>query len=204
MRPPLTEPELARIEAAIRDAERGTSAEIVVVVAAAHHRPDLALWPALVALAAPLPVLLARPRLGALWLYAIQLGVLALGLLLLLVPAVRQALTPETARRDRARGLARDQFVERGLHRTAARTGVLLFVSPGDRCAEIISDAGVEGPLPDEAWRPCLDGLLAEARAGRLADGIVAALGRMSEMLRERLPAGPGDKDEVPNKPVVL
>ena len=128
------------------------------------------------------------------WLYAIQLGVLALGLLLLLAPAVRHALTPETARRDRARGLARDQFVERGLHRTAARTGILFFVSLGDRCAEVISDAGVEGPLPDEAWRPCLDGLLAEARAGRLAEGIVAALGRMGEMLGEKVPAGPATR----------
>jgi putative membrane protein len=200
----LTEPELARIEAAIREAERGTSAEIVVAVAAPHHGTDLHLWPAAVALAAPLPVLIAAPRLPGLWLYAIQLGVLALALALLLVPAAHRYLASPAARQARTRRLAREQFFERGLHRTAARTGVLLFLSPGDRCAEIISDAGVEGPLPDEAWRPCLDGLLAEAGKGRLAEGIVTAVGRMGEMLRERLPAGPGDRDEIPNRPVVL
>ena len=81
---------------------------------------------------------------------------------------------------------------------------MLLLVSPADRCAAIISDAGAEGPLPDESWRPCLDGLLGEARIGRLAEGIVAALGRMGELLHERLPAGPDDRNEVANRAVLL
>ena len=60
-------------------------------------------------------------------------------------------------RRDRRRRRRRQELIRWGI-----RVGILLLVSLGDRCAEIISDAGVEGPLPDEAWRPCLDGLLAE------------------------------------------
>ena len=32
----------------------------------------------------------------------------------------------------------------------------------------------------------------------------MAALARMGEMLSERLPAGPGDRDEIPNRPVML
>jgi putative membrane protein len=206
MRPWLTEDELGRLEAAVRDAERGTTAEIVVVVAGgpAAAGASWLLWPALAALAAPLPALLLWPALPARVLHALQLAVLALGLLPSLVPDLRRLLTPAAIRRDWTRRLARDQFFELGLQRTAARTGVLLLVSPADRFAEVVADAGAEGPFPDEAWRPCLDALLAEARHGRLAAGIEAALGALGAVLRERAPAGPGDRDEVPNRPVLL
>ena len=62
MRPWLTEDELGRLEAAVRNAERGTTAEIVVVIAGGPAvGPSWLLWPAFVALAVPLPVLLVWP-----------------------------------------------------------------------------------------------------------------------------------------------
>ena len=103
-----------------------------------------------------------------------------------------------------ARRCARDQFFERGLHLTAARTGILLLVSPMDRYAEIVADAGAQGPLPEDAWRPCLETLVAEVQGGQLAVGIELALGRLGEILRERLPAGPTDSNEIPDRPVQL
>ena len=87
-----------------------------------------------------------------------------MGLLLGLVPSLRRLLIPIASRRMAARRCARDQFFERGLHLTAARTGILLLVSPVDRYAEIVADAGAQGPLPEDAWRPCLETLVAEAR----------------------------------------
>jgi len=137
-------------------------------------------------------------------LYTSQLALLTLGLVPILLPAVRDRLTPAAARRFRVRQAARDQFFKRGLHRTAARAGVLLYVAPVERCAEIIADAGAAGPLPDEAWRPCLDELLAAARQGRLADGIVGAVTRIGAALRALALTSPGDHDELPNRAVVL
>ena len=200
----LSEAELTRIEAAVSEAERGTRAEIVVVIAEDAPGPGWLVCSAFAALAAPLPALLAWPRLAAGTLYTVQLAVLALGLLLGILPALRRLLIPAAVRRERTRQLARDQFFERGLHLTAARTGVLLLVSPADRCAEIIADAGAEGSLPDEVWRSCLDALLGEARRGRLGAGIEGALGTLGEILRTRLPAGAEDRNEVPNRPVLL
>ena len=139
------------------------------------------------ALAVPLVAFLAWPGIAAGHLYALQLAVLALGLFLWVVPALRRLLTPVATRRASARRWARDQFFERGLHLTAARTGVLLLVSPADRCAEIVTDAGAQGPLPDDTWRPCIETLLSEARQGRLAAGIELALGTLGPILRERL-----------------
>jgi putative membrane protein len=204
MRALLTQDELGRIEAAVRGAERGTTAEIVVVVAGGTAEAGWLLGPALAALAIPMPVLLAWPRLTPGTLYTVQLAVLAAGLLLGLIPGLRRLLRPGRVRRERTRRLARVQFFERGLHLTAARTGVLLLVAPVDRCAEVIADAGAEGSLPDEIWSGALQTLLAEARQGRLAAGIEAALGTLGEALRARLPADQHDRNEVPDRPVLL
>lgn len=200
----LSEADLGRIEAAVREAERGTTAEIVVVIGRGAET-DATLGPALAALAVPLPLVLLAPRLSALTVYTLQLAVLGVGLALMLVPAVRRRLTPAGLRQRRVRRAAQAQFFERSLNRTAGRTGVLLFISPEDHAVEIIADAGAEGALPDEVWRPGVEALLGPAREGRLADGIVAALARLGERLRAGLPAGAGQEpNELPDRPVTL
>jgi putative membrane protein len=152
----------------------------------------------------PLPLLLLGRHLTAPKLYTIELAVLALGLALVLLPASRERLTSATSRQTRVRRVARDHFFERGLHRTATRTGVLLYVAPAERCAEIIADAGAAGPLPEEACRPCLDESLTEARRDRLADGIAGAVTRLGAALRDHAPAGPGARNEAPDRVVLL
>lgn len=205
MRPLLTEDELQRLEAAVHNAERGTTAEIVVVIVGRPTMdPSWLLWPALVALAVPLAVLLIWPGLPARTVYALQLAMLALGLLCGLVPSLRRLLTSVAARRAKCRRLAREQFFELGLQHTAARTGILMLVSPADRCVEIVADAGAQGALPDATWRPCVDVLLAEAPRGRLTAGIELALDTLGAILRERAPAGLEDRNEVPDRPVLL
>ena len=204
MRPPLTEPELARIEAAIRDAERGTSAEIVVVVAADHHRPDLALWPALVALACLCrscsPGRASRPCA----LYAIQLGVLALGLLLLLVPAMRQALTPrDRPPRPRARPCPRPVRRARPApHRRPSRRPALRL-APRPLCGDH-QRRRRRGPAARRSVAP-----LPRRAAGRGPRRPSRRRHRGRPRPNERDAAGaatgrPWRQDEVPNKPVVL
>ena len=205
MRPPLTEQELQRLEKAVREAERGTSAEIVVAVAGYPVSGSGWLpWSGLAALALSVPVIVVRPGLSAPLLFTLQLAVVLLALLVTLVPRLRCRLAPENERREAVRRLARDQFFELGLHRTSAHTGILLFVSPHDRYVEVIADAGVPGPLPDAAWQPCIDAVLAEARERRLAAGLERALEGLGTVLRERLPGTARDRNELPDRPVLL
>jgi putative membrane protein len=205
MRPTLTEQELQRLEAAVRKAERGTAAEIVVVVAGEPAGGAAwAPWSGLIALALSLPLVVAQPGLSAPLLYSLQLAVVLIVLLATLVPRLRCRLVPTRERARAAQRLARDQFFDLGLHRTSGRTGVLLFVSPHDRYVEVIADAGVPGPLPDAAWQPCVDAVRAEARERRLAAGLERALELLGSVLRERLPGVAPDRNELPDRPVVL
>ena len=51
-----------------------------------------------------------------------------------------------------------------------------VVLGPAIGGVRIVADAGAQGLSPDETWRPCMDALLADARRGRLAAGIEAAL----------------------------
>jgi putative membrane protein len=201
----LSEEDLKRIEATVREAEVGTAAEIKVVIARrATDLVELLLWPALVALALPPFLLLLLPRSSAAMVYLAQLGVLALAGVLLALPSVRRVLVSKAARRRLTRRLAEEQFFACGLHQTAGATGVLLLVAVEEHCAELIADAGAEGILADDTWRPAMEALLSSARAGRLTEGVVAAVERIALVLHTKLPARPADTNEVADRPVLL
>jgi putative membrane protein len=46
--------------------------------------------------------------------------------------------------------------------------------------------------------------LIADVRAGRPADGIVAAIERVGAVLAEHFPCSPGDTNEIPDKLILL
>jgi putative membrane protein len=191
-----------RIEDAIRAAEAKTSGELVTVIA---QRCDTylflpILYASVLAMTVP-PVLFAlRLETRALPLFLIQIAVFATLSLLFLWTPVTMALVPRAVKLQRAARLAREQFYARGLHETAERHGVLLFVAVAERYVEIIADRGIHARVPEGAW----DGIVAEftgrVRAGRIAEGFVAAVEGCGALLAEQFPRRPDDKDELTNR----
>jgi putative membrane protein len=68
------------------------------------------------------------------------------------------------------------QFFVQGLHKTEHWTGVLIFASAGERYAEIVADAGINEKVGPEVWDDAVDALVTEIKAGRPADGFIAAI----------------------------
>jgi putative membrane protein len=198
--------ERERIAAAITEAERRTSGELVVVVARIcdPYLHVAFLWPSIVALVLPLPWLMLAPAAPAATIYAAQLAVMALGLAAMLVAPIRLALVPRAVKELRARRLAREQFLEEGVDHTAGRTGVLLFVALGEHYAEIIADSGIDARVEPGAWDACLARLLGAARSGKLADGLIAAIDEIGQMLARHAPAPAGNRNEIADRLVIL
>ena len=117
--------------------------------------------------------------------------------LVLSLPAVRPRVVPARVRHGRAQALAVQQFLAHGLHTTEARTGVLIFVSLAERHAEIVADAGIAAKVEQAVWDGILGALLAEIREGRLAEGLVAAVDGVGEVLARHFPprAGRSQRD---------
>jgi putative membrane protein len=202
----LTEQDRQKIASAIIAAERTTSGELVAVVAQAadDYRDVLFLWPALAALVLPAILLTIEPGMSAWTLYLAQAAAFLVLALLAHLPPVRMALVPEATKRRSASRLAREQFLEQRLHLTRARTGVLLFVSVAEHYVEIIADEGIDAAVPPGTWDKAVADFVERVRAGRIAEGFLAAVEVVGTRLAEHFPRPPDDRDELPNRLIEL
>jgi putative membrane protein len=190
-----------RIADAIRAAEARTAGEIFCVIA--RHSSDYRLvpiaWAAAIALLAPLP-LLYLTRWPAAVVYLWQLVAFMVTALALSHPKVRFHVVPQRAKHDRAHAEAMRQFLAQGLHKTAHRTGVLIFASTAERYAEIVADAGINEKVAPQVWDKAVNELVAAIKAGRPADGFVAAIAQCGAVLAAHFPPGALQRDQLPDK----
>lgn len=201
----MTAQDLDRVVAAIAEAERRTSGEIVCVVTrrASTYGYFPLVWSAMAALALPL-ALIAFTELSAQRIYLAQMALFAAGFALLSLPALRPAIVPRTIKRARAFQAAVEQFHIRGLAGTRARTGLLVFVALEERYARIVVDEAVAGAIDQREWQGAVDRLVAGARAGRLAEGCVAAIEACAAILSRHFPPRDDDVNELPDKVFLL
>lgn len=195
-----------RIKEAIAAVEAQTSGELVAVVArSADDYWDFTLAGAAVAaLLVPAIALLFWPTLSAFSVYEFQLEAFLGVMILLRWPALRMRLVPTATQLAYARVLARAQFLTRGLHRTQARAGVLLFVSLAEHYVEIIADEGVNRHVEAGAWEAIVAQFVDAVRARRTADGFIAAIEGCGTILRTHFPRAADDKNELTNRLIEL
>ena len=202
---PFNEYDQRQIAEAIARAERRTDAELVTVLA--RRADDYAylplFWAAVLALAVPglLQLVLGWPGMRGLLVANVLVFI---GLCLLLRnPRLAGWLIPRALRRWRASSLARQQFREQNLQRTAGATGVLIFVSEAERHVEILVDQGVERYL-DASARAAIVGRFAEqVRQGRTVQGFVECIEACGEALSQHVPPT-HTRNELPNRLVIL
>ena len=221
----LTEDDHARVSAAVTQAERDTAGEIVTVVAGrsdAYH--DAALHYAVLAMLGVLAVLAARPDWAmALWVAVDRNGweappagaPLAVALVLATIAfllvrfglahaPLRFALTPGVTKTRRVRRQALALFRVGAERRTRGRTGVLIYLSLGERRAEIIADAAIHDRVAPDVWGEAMAALIADVRDARPGDGLVAAVALVGTVLTEHFPRGENDVNELPDRLVDL
>jgi putative membrane protein len=196
----------ARLEAAVREAERSTGGEIVVAVVRASDAYASTGWwfGASLAALAFLALGLFAPPLPWIAYLAAQTAALALGLALARVDGVRRlCLRPEGVDlRDEERALR--CFAEQGLTRTRGRTGILIFATLLERRVVVLADEGIDRALdPDESWQAVVDFAVDGMRRGAAAQGLEAAVRRCGAILARHLPPPAPNPDELPNSLVL-
>jgi putative membrane protein len=191
-----------RIEAAVADAERTTSGEIVVVVVAACDAYAHVGWRLGVLLAAALflGIAIFAPGVPISWILAAQLAGLLAGLALGRLAAVRHHLVSDSVQEARVAERARRAFAEQGLARTAARTGILIFVALLEHRVVVLADEGIHRALgPEERWEDVVELVLAGVREGRADEGLTAAVRRCGEILAAHVPPASVNPNELRN-----
>jgi putative membrane protein len=214
-----------KVSKAIAAAEATTDGEIVAVVSPLsdpYH--DVALHWALVPLFAVLAWAAWRPS-ALVWWYDLLLGgwqpeptlgqlftlllVLAalkftVALLILKWMPLRLALTPGATKHRRVRRRAVAIFKAAAERRTEGRTGILIYLSLGERRAEIVADEAITKCTTPETWGEAMATLLSDVRDGRPGDGISAAIQQIGIVLAEHFPKSAGNPNEIPDKLIEL
>jgi len=114
-----------------------------------------------------------------------------------LLPAVKRLLTPATMRDRAIARAARATFVERGVHRTRERSGLLVYVSWLEREIALVADSGLERTLIGDTRAQAERTLTAAMAAG--GEAVARALERLTPALAVAIPHRDDDINELPD-----
>jgi putative membrane protein len=217
----MSEADHARVSAAVQAAEAQSAGEIVTILAdRSDDYADTPLgWASAVALltlaaVAAIPhrfIGLVESQSGG-WgaqvpverllgvLAALAAIMFAITWLIVRSPALRVRLTSATTRATRVRARAITCFKVGAERRTHGRTGILIYLSMRERRAEIVADEAITALVGAETWGDAMAAMLIEIRAGRVADGMIAAVGKVGDVLALHFPRAADDTNELPDR----
>ena len=221
----LPETDHAKVSAAIAAAEKASDGEIVAVVTErsdAYH--DVALHWSILVLIGTLAIFAAAPGLLHFWcdLFAggwrteptfaelmttaliLAVAKFTIVLLLLRNQPLRMLLTPGATKTRRVRRRAIAIFKAGAERRTVGRTGILIYLSMAEHRAEIVADEAIVKVTTPDTWGEAMAALLVEVKAGRIADGMTAAIAIVGTVLAEHFPRSAADTNEIPDKLIEL
>jgi putative membrane protein len=125
----------------------------------------------------------------------------AAGAVVELLPAVKRLLSPRGLRQREVLRAARATFVERGVHRTRDRSGLLVYISWLEREVAVVldsgADAGIERALPAEIHADAVRSLTAAIPGGGAA--VARQLERFAPALAAAMPRREDDVNELPD-----
>ena len=220
----LSEADHARVSTAIAEAEAKSDGEIIAIAADqsdSYH--DVGLHYAVLVLFLVLAFFAAWPHQLELWwtrimgwtaepsqrelltlLFGLALFKFLVVLFLMKWMPLRLLLTPGSTKTRRVRRRAVMLFKTGGERRTIGRTGILIYLSMGERRAEIIGDEAITAVTSPETWGEAMAALITDVKEGRPGDGIVAAVERIGDVLAQHFPKTSTDTNEIPDKLIQL
>jgi len=189
--------EAARVEAAFDAAQLKTRAPIVCVLASASasREAEFLLGACILALVAPLPLLLFT-ELSAHRIYVAQLLVAILTGVLGSLPLVRRWLTPKRAARSAGHRAALAQFTLRALDRS--QCGALIYVSLAEHYIRIVPAEDAARQVSPEQWQAAVDEALGPLAAGATEAALTGLAARCGDILAGPFP--PADSAEPPKR----
>ncbi len=202
-----TQADLDRIITAVREAESGTSGEIVPYFVLKSDAYFEAAWRA-AALTGGV-ILLAGVLLFVFvdaWLPLTLFEFMAAALvasvaafaLVHAVPPLKRLLAGRRTMEHRVHMRAEEAFLSEEVFKTRDRTGILIFLSLFEHRVVVIGDSGINTKVTPGHWNGIVAMVVEGMKNGKPADGLVRAIGRCGEILAEHgVKRRRDDKDEL-------
>ena len=103
-----------------------------------------------------------------------------------------------------ARERAIDVFSQLRMWDTEENNGVLVYLLLADRNIEIVADRGIDAKVSAAEWEQICRRMEEALFRGEFEPAIVAGIGQISALVARYYPPRPGDRNELPDKPVIL
>jgi len=113
---------------------------------------------------------------------------------------LRLFLVPGPIKAARVHARAVTAFKLGAEQRSTGRTGVLVYLSLAERRAVILADVAIASKVAPEVWGDAMHAMLDPIRKGRVAEGMVAAIGKVGAVLAENLPATAHETNQIPDR----
>jgi putative membrane protein len=191
------------IAEAVREIEKDTDAELVIVIrgrSGSYRQADY-LCGAILAFVGLLFVLFSPFVIRPLWVPFDVIVLFAIGAFICSrMPALRRLLTTNKFRSQAARTGAAAMFYEAGIANTQAENGLLIYVSLLEEQTEIIADRGILKAMPPLKWNTVTHELK-QLGEGCDPDKLIASIRNLGELLAEHLPATGENPNELVDGP---
>jgi uncharacterized membrane protein len=99
---------------------------------------------------------------------------------------------------------ALEVFAQLRVWDTEENNGVLIYVLLADRDVEIVADRGIDHAVTPAAWEAICQRMEQHFREGRHVDAVEAGVREVCTLLAGPFPGTGEDRNEVPDRPVVL
>ena len=103
-----------------------------------------------------------------------------------------------------ARERAIDVFSQLRIWDTERNNGVLIYLLLADRVVEIVADRGIDAKVGAEEWERICGKMESAFRQGDFEAGLVGGIQEVTRHLAVHFPPIGDDRNELPDKPVVL
>ena len=112
--------------------------------------------------------------------------------------------TAPLSRGQTARERAIDVFSQLRIWDTERNNGVLIYLLLADRDVEIVADRGIDAKVGPREWERICRKMEAAFREADFQGGVVGGIQEVTRHLAEHFPPIGDDRNELPDKPVVL
>jgi hypothetical protein len=112
--------------------------------------------------------------------------------------------TAPLLRGQTARERAIDVFSQLRIWDTERNNGVLIYLLLADRNVEIVADRGIDAKVGPREWERICRNMEAAFRQADFEGGVVGGIREVTRHLAEHFPPIGDDRNELPDKPVVL
>ena len=103
-----------------------------------------------------------------------------------------------------ARERAIELFAQLRVWDTQHNTGVLIYLLLADRAVEIVADRGIHAKVDAQEWSKVCRQMEAAFRQSNFEGGVVSGVQAVTRHLKQHFPSDGHDRNELPDKPVVL